>query len=465
MISFRHAWASVREVVRPLVVGGLPYVVAGGVVVGLAGYIWFGSGDEGGDGPLGEEHYSESDGQAVTFAEALFLVESGDVDGGREAMRLLAPLAAERMGDPEAHDWLARDLLGLGEEEKKVPSRDSLVEARGHLVRLVDGRIGGPDVVARLVQVHLALKEPDSAVTLLDENAMLFPELHLLGARVAASLNRPAIRERNAVAASAYFKKASEDETLAPKEQVKAKLGLAAAEGLLGRFEKMRELARSLSADESGKERLLLQSWLGTIQQGIREGRPVAETLAQLSEALEEVGMKVRLIELAAALGAQDPAGVEIGKIYESLAAVETVDVAVLVPLGSLAVALGKREEGLKHLEQAVALAPDHVVALNNLAFGLAERGGLGDVEQALEMVDRAVGAAGKQGGVLANCWETRGQILAKLGRWREAVVDLERALRQMSGSKPVHATLGLAYRELGQEALAEEHLRLAKKD
>ena len=197
------------------------------------------------------------------------------------------------------------------------------------------------------------------------------------------------------------------------------------------------------------------------------EGRPVAETLAQLSEALEDVGLEARLIELAAALGAQDPAGVEIGKIYESLAAVEAVEVAGLVPLGSLAVVLRKCEEGVRHLERAVAvaLAPSHVVALNNLAFGLAERGAEGDVEQALEMVDRAVIAAGKQGAVSVNCWETRGQILAKLGRWREAGVDLERALKQMLGSKPVHATLGVAYRELGQEALAEEHLRLAKKE
>ena len=57
---------------------------------------------------------------------------------------------------------------------------------------------------------------------------------------------------------------------------------------------------------------------------------------------------------------------------------------------------------------------------------------------------------------------ETRGQILAKLGRWQDAVVELEKVLRQMSGSTGVHATLGAAYRELGQDVLAEEHLRMA---
>lgn len=45
---FRHEWAFIRLVVRPLVDGAFLFVVATGVVVGLAAYIWFGAGsDEG----------------------------------------------------------------------------------------------------------------------------------------------------------------------------------------------------------------------------------------------------------------------------------------------------------------------------------------------------------------------------------------------------------------------------------
>jgi tetratricopeptide (TPR) repeat protein len=151
--------------------------------------------------------------------------------------------------------------------------------------------------------------------------------------------------------------------------------------------------------------------------------------------------------------------------VYESLAELPIEEVASLVPLGSLAIVLGKQDAGVRHLERAVTLAPDHVVALNNLAYGLAERGGEVDLERALELVDRAVAVANDRGVVPANCWETRGQIFAKLGRWQEAAVDLERALTQMAGSAPVHETLGKVYRELGQDDLAEEHLRQAARN
>jgi len=461
---FRHEWAFIRLVVRPLVDGAFLFVVATGVVVGLAAYIWFGAGSDEGNGQASESDLLEASGQEVTYSEALARIESGDVDGGREDMRLLAPLDTERMGDPEAHVWLARDLLGL-HEEKVVPSREALVDARQHLQRLVESEAGGVDVVALLVQVHLAQKEPARALTLIDEEAKQFPELHLLGAKVAAASKRPGIRDRHAVAASAYFQKMMDDETSSPEERTNATLGLAETEKFLGRFVEMRELAQGLPDDDSRKRKLLLQSWLGSVQKGMLEGRPSGETLAVLNQALLEVGPEVRLINLVAAMAAQDPDSAEIAAMYESITAKESVEAATLVPLGSLAVLLGKREEGLGHLERAVTLAPSHLVALNNLAYSLGERGGEGDLERGLEMASRAVAMAADRGTVPANLWETRGQIFAKLGRWRESVVDLERALKQMSGSLPMHATLGRAYRELGQEDLAEEHLRLGAKN
>ena len=464
MIRFRHAWASLREVVRPLVAGALPYLVAAGLAVGMGAYIWFGVGDSGDGDRIDEDASFELAGQEVSFSSALARIESGDVDGGREEMRLLASLDVERIGDLEAHEWLARDLLGL-REGKAVSSREALVDARRHLERLVKSEAGGVDVVVLLVQVHLALKEPATALTLIDEEAIRYPKLHLLGAQVAASMKRSGIQERHAVAASAYFQKVVDDEASLPEKTLEATLGLAEAEGFLGRFVKMRELLAGVPDDEDRKKRLLLQSWLGSLQRIMSEGRPSGEALAAIKQALGDVGPEVRLIEVVAALAARDPGNAEMNGVYESLAELPIEEVASLVPLGSLAIVLGKQDAGVRHLERAVTLAPDHVVALNNLAYGLAERGGEADLERALELVDRAVAVANDRGVVPANCWETRGQIFAKLGRWQEAAVDLERALTQMAGSAPVHETLGKVYRELGQDDLAEEHLRQAARN
>jgi Tfp pilus assembly protein PilF len=57
----------------------------------------------------------------------------------------------------------------------------------------------------------------------------------------------------------------------------------------------------------------------------------------------------------------------------------------------------------------------------------------------------------------------TRGTILVKLGRWEEGVKDLEFALPQLRVKGQTHASLALAYRNLGMSQLAAEHERLAR--
>ena len=53
---------------------------------------------------------------------------------------------------------------------------------------------------------------------------------------------------------------------------------------------------------------------------------------------------------------------------------------------------------------------------------------------------------------------ETRGQILVALGRWRDAVDDLEFALNGMPDAAPVHMALATAYERLGESELARVH-------
>jgi tetratricopeptide (TPR) repeat protein len=58
---------------------------------------------------------------------------------------------------------------------------------------------------------------------------------------------------------------------------------------------------------------------------------------------------------------------------------------------------------------------------------------------------------------------DTRGQILAKLSRWEEAIDDLEFALQssKMSGNKNLHQALAETYEALGRESLASKHRQI----
>jgi predicted Zn-dependent protease len=57
---------------------------------------------------------------------------------------------------------------------------------------------------------------------------------------------------------------------------------------------------------------------------------------------------------------------------------------------------------------------------------------------------------------------DTRGKILLKLGRYQDAITDLEYALPSLGAAINTHRALAQAYEPLGLSQLVQEHLRLA---
>ena len=55
----------------------------------------------------------------------------------------------------------------------------------------------------------------------------------------------------------------------------------------------------------------------------------------------------------------------------------------------------------------------------------------------------------------------TRGQILTKMGRWKEALTDLESALRAGQKTPGIHSALAETYEHLGMPDLAAEHKKI----
>ena len=96
-------------------------------------------------------------------------------------------------------------------------------------------------------------------------------------------------------------------------------------------------------------------------------------------------------------------------------------------------------------------------VLLNNLAWVLlsAEPPQL---DKALSMADAAVKALPQHPEIR----ETRGVILARLGRWTEALADLEIALAAFPDRAYIHDSLADAYQHLGDPDMAARHRDLA---
>jgi tetratricopeptide (TPR) repeat protein len=126
--------------------------------------------------------------------------------------------------------------------------------------------------------------------------------------------------------------------------------------------------------------------------------------------------------------------------------------------LGVDAWAHGQVSEARLHWERANQLAPDMPAIANNLAW-LLSQSAPPDLPRALQLADMAVEKSPRE----MNFRDTRGHILMKMGRWKEALADLEAALPGTPNPVEMHLSLAEVYQHLDAPAMAAEHQRLAK--
>jgi tetratricopeptide (TPR) repeat protein len=113
-----------------------------------------------------------------------------------------------------------------------------------------------------------------------------------------------------------------------------------------------------------------------------------------------------------------------------------------------------KNDQAREFLENAVRISPNHDVAANNLANLLYKLKPY-DLERALTLVDGVVQRNPKS----ITFVETRGQILARLGRNEEAIAELTRCLESFPNVPEIHETLAKCHKLVGNTALADAHM------
>lgn len=115
-------------------------------------------------------------------------------------------------------------------------------------------------------------------------------------------------------------------------------------------------------------------------------------------------------------------------------------------------------EEAREHLELVFKLYPQSPLVANNLAWLLAF-GESPELERSLQILNDLIGKYPDS----PTFHETRGEVLTKAGRWREALVDLEYALPWHKNNARTHGSLAEAYNGLGMKELAAQHTTLAQ--
>ena len=375
----------------------------------------------------------------------------GNLARTRRLMNQIAP--ADRAGYGPAHFWLAKDLMTGADL-----SKSEIVEVIGHhLHQFLQHDQHNTECRALLGQLHLGAKQFGPAIKHLVHAIDDYPHLSLPLATAYFQRRDRDKGETAARLASEHFRSA-----VAAGAVGDTRFLWAEAETLLGNYGQVTEILKEGLDIDPGNERFrqaIAQAYLIWAESLRKRGASFDDQLSKLQHGLAHVPDHTGALTRLATMAMSDDSSAK--KARQLLVhALDKVDLppSVRLLLGTKAAEKGKYNLALAHLEAARKQGLETAETLNNLGWVL-RRVEPPQLEKALEVLDRAVELAPRD----AEIRETRGQILLQLGRWADAIADLEAALPKMNGRRQIHKSLEKAYRELGELDMADAHREIVR--
>ncbi len=382
----------------------------------------------------------------AVFGLARSLEGMGQAELAEDLLIKLAP--DDAAGLPAAHVLRARKLLADMLEDRPFDVA-AAVRAENHLVRALQTRPDDPEAHALLGQYYFKIQAYQQAQVHLTKAADSHPELNLLLARLCAR-DDPAEATRLANRAV----RAHEERLKQEPNNVRERLRLADALLLLNRFPQAMVVLREGLAVNANEPRLL---WAMVTIYAIRydslKGQSDStERLRILQEGLTFIPASGLLIEKLVEV-AQDgsPDAQAARPLVEQFLNNPKSAPSLHIALAGTAHKRGDLVKARHHLEEALKLRPESVLAANNLAWILATQP-QPDLPRALDVINGALKHAPED----ANCRDTRGQIYVKLKRWQEAIDDLSFAVGRIAPNRDTYRALAEAYRAVGNTTLAQ---------
>jgi tetratricopeptide (TPR) repeat protein len=148
----------------------------------------------------------------------------------------------------------------------------------------------------------------------------------------------------------------------------------------------------------------------------------------------------------------------ELQAMFAELAKASDLPPELAETLGTAAAVAGNLAQAERFLEMALRQDNSDAIGWNNLAWVLLQTPNP-PLEKALVASNKALAVSPKD----FRFRQTRGEIFLKLGRWKEAIDDLEYALNGAPDATTIHQSLAQAYEALGNQELASVHRQYAK--
>jgi tetratricopeptide (TPR) repeat protein len=394
-----------------------------------------------------------------------------EIQGSEAAtLRLMNHLAPpDRKGYGQAHLWMFEHIYRLTpgpDGRPQPPSPLAILEAERHLIRALDW----PDEAVRvkanfgLARLYRDTNRIDDAKKRLTEVAVQFPEYRLILAQWAKLQNENELVQSHAKAAENAFRHRLSVST----DDHEARFGLVACLLLQAKFAEAKEMidvGATLSSGSTTPELVrayarkmteLLILWVDAKENDTRSN--ILERLQMLEQALrldpDNPELFNRLLKLSKD---KSPQAEKARETLHRMAGATQGSFLAHLFLGIDAWQQDKVEEARYHWEKAFALSDGAPIVANNLAWLLAFSPPT-DLPRALELADAAV----KKVPTEPRFRGTRGHILAKLNRNKEALEDLQESVKAYPKDPNLFKVLSEVTTKLGFTQMAENYRKEA---
>ncbi len=393
-----------------------------------------------------------SDRPDTLYRLALTAEAMGDHARTATIMRELAP--DDRKGYPPAHYWRARQYLNLS------PSPRVISAAELHLLRALDGELEQRATAHGILgQIYLNNGRLDEAEFHLTKAVASNPDFRMNLAWLFQARGNTAKARQEAEVAARKFR----DLARADPANITARLAWANAVTFLEDFPAALDILKDGIA--ATNDPTIYHFFIATVYRAwydVRKkeaGVPISELITLidkgLSHDLTNKDLLNRLIEQLRYGGPGADQGRKV--LLELLAKGGTAMGPVHFALAIDARVRGNGADEKFHLERAYQLDPKSSLLANNLALVLSQPPN-SDFPRALTLVDVAIEREPNN----PTYRDTRGMIYKAMGRWKDALTDLEIVLAKAPGTTGLHSALAEVYDKLNQPALASEHRALA---
>lgn len=389
----------------------------------------------------------EPDRPEVRYAMVLDLEKLGRGDQAEAIARPIAP--DDRAGYAPAHYWMARRLLA---DRSRLAFNAARAEA--HLLRFLRRYPEVPQARAMLGSLYSATGRPTEARPLLEATAGGEPDRLLELAAV-----RRALGDRSAATglAGRARDEARRRAEAKPDDRISRLLWATACADLEEYPEALRvlEKGQAMTGDPAFGRSMasVCSAWADSLK---RSRADPGQRLAVLQRGLAHDPGNPDLLGQIGSFLAADGGDAEQARaaVRAALASGRSPALAHLL-LGDDAWARGRPEEARNHWEQANRIDPGAPYVANNLAWLLAHREPI-DLPRAEALIGQALAQSPRD----PRLHGTRGEVLLKMGRWKDAVAEIETALAGGADSPALHAALATAYDRLGMPEMAAAHRR-----